>query len=84
MDELKWIKSSYSNGAGGGSCVEVAWVKSSYSNGAGGGSCVETARLEGQQAVRDSKDPAGPMHVFDRASWSAFVTSVKRGEFDLT
>jgi hypothetical protein len=84
MDELKWFKSSYSNGAGGGECVEVAWVKSSYSNGSGGGSCVEMARLDAQHAVRDSKDPAGPMHSFDRASWSAFLAGVKRGEFDLT
>ncbi|GAB3401824.1 DUF397 domain-containing protein [Flindersiella endophytica] len=84
MDDLKWVKSSYSNGNGGGECVEVAWVKSSYSNGSGGGSCVEVAPLEAQQAVRDSKDPAGPMHVFDRNSWQAFLGSVKRGEFDLT
>jgi hypothetical protein len=84
MAELRWLKSSYSNGTGSGTCVEVAWVKSSYSNGSGGGSCVEVGELEAQRAVRDSKDPAGPMHVFDSASWSAFVAGVKRGEFDLT
>lgn len=63
---------------------ELNWVKSSYSNGAGGGSCVEVADLDARRAVRDSKDPAGPMHVFDRTSWQAFLAGVKRGEFDLT
>jgi hypothetical protein len=84
MEDLKWLKSSYSNGSGGGMCVEVAWRKSSYSNGNGGGACVEAAAHCDRLHVRDSKDPAGPAHVFDGASWTAFVTAVKRGEFDLT
>jgi hypothetical protein len=63
---------------------DLRWVKSSYSNGSGGGECVEVARLDARRAVRDSKDPAGPRHIFNRASWSAFVAGVKRGEFDLT
>lgn len=88
MEDLNWLKSSYSGGNGGGACVEVArvdsWIKSSHSNGNGGGACVEVARLAARRAVRDSKDPSGPRHVFDNASWAAFVAGVKRGEFDLS
>jgi hypothetical protein len=63
--------------------AELKWLKSSYSGGNGGQACVEVAGLDAGRAVRDSKDPAGPMHVFDSASWSAFVAGVKRGEFEL-
>lgn len=84
MENLKWLRSSYSGGNGGGACVEVAWRKSSHSNGGGGGACVEAAAHCGRLHVRDSKDPAGPTHAFDGASWTAFVTAVKRGAFDLT
>jgi hypothetical protein len=35
-------------------------------------------------ALRDSKDQAGPLLVFDRANWAAFLAGVKDGEFDLT
>jgi Domain of unknown function (DUF397) len=58
------------------------WIRSSYSGGNGGGACVEVARLDARRAVRDSKDPNGPKHVFDNASWAAFVAGVRRGEFD--
>ena len=33
--------------------------------------------------VRDSKDPSGPVLVFTRSEWQAFVAGVKTGEFDL-
>ncbi|GAB3422150.1 DUF397 domain-containing protein [Flindersiella endophytica] len=62
---------------------KLKWLRSSYSGGNGGQNCVEVAELNAGRAVRDSKDPAGAMHVFDRAAWSAFVAGVKRGEFDL-
>ncbi|QKW15841.1 DUF397 domain-containing protein [Verrucosispora sp. NA02020] len=52
----------------------VRWRKSIRSNGQGG-NCVEVAdNLSGVVAVRDSKDPAGPVLVFGRGSWRAFVT----------
>lgn len=63
---------------------DLKWFRSSYSGGNGGGNCVEVARLEARRAVRDSKDPNGPKHVFDGAAWTAFVAGVKRGEFDLS
>jgi Domain of unknown function (DUF397) len=84
LTRAAWRKSSYS-GNGGASCVEVAaaWRKSSHS-GNGGDSCVEVARNQPDAvAVRDSKDPDGPMLVFTPAQWTAFAVAVKTGKFDL-
>jgi hypothetical protein len=66
---LAWRKSSYS-ADGHGACVEIAWHKSSHS--ADNGHCVEVASTLG--AVRDSKNPAGPML---HANLAALVTTVK-------
>jgi hypothetical protein len=52
-----WHKSSFSGG-NGGDCVEVVWRKSSSSHG-NGGDCVEVANS--LWALRDSKNPAGPV-----------------------
>jgi hypothetical protein len=42
------------------------------------------ARLaDGSVALRDSKDVRKAAHVFDREEWSAFITGVKNGEFDV-
>ncbi|WP_440100360.1 DUF397 domain-containing protein [Streptosporangium sp. H16] len=58
------------------------WRKSGFS--AASGNCVEVARLSGQRfAVRDSKDRGGRVLVFGGPGWSAFVTAVKGGDFDL-
>lgn len=56
------------------------WHKSSYSNGNGGGNCVEVDVRPGEVAVRDSKDPAGPVLSFDRRVWAEFLEFV--GETD--
>lgn len=45
--------------------------------------CVEIAFVSGGVAVRDSKDPQGPVLMFNPAEWSAFVGGAKDGEFDL-
>jgi len=46
---------------------------------------VEVARnLPGVVAVRDSKDPAGPVLGFAALGWSAFTAAVRNGEFDLS
>ena len=59
------------------------WRKSSYS-GSNGGGCVEVAdNLPGMVAVRDSKDPGGPVLAFGPDEWRAFTTAIKMGEFDL-
>jgi hypothetical protein len=51
------------------------WRKSSHSNQNG---CVEVAHGDDQIAVRDSKDPTGPMLLFTAREWRAFLD----GEFD--
>ncbi|MDM4720246.1 DUF397 domain-containing protein [Micromonospora sp. WMMA1363] len=51
----------------------AAWRKSTRSNGSGG-NCVEVAdNLPGRVAVRDSKDPGGPVLAFAPETWRAFV-----------
>jgi len=39
--------------------------------------------LPGIVAVRDSKDPAGPVLAFTPTDWHAFTTAIKAGEFGL-
>jgi hypothetical protein len=61
----------------------LTWRKSSYS-GSNGGNCVEIAdNLSGVVAVRDSKDPGGPVLAFGPDEWRAFTAAVKAGEFGL-
>ena len=65
----------------------AAWRKSSYSGG-NGGQCVEVAALtsnpdpsETMCAVRDSKDPEGPVLEFSPGQWRTFAGRVKAGRF---
>ncbi|GAB3905210.1 DUF397 domain-containing protein [Microbispora bryophytorum] len=63
------------------SCAQFR--KSSYS-GATNDNCVEVAtNLPGMVAVRDSKDRSGPVLAFTPSEWSAFITGVKNGDFDI-
>ena len=57
----------------------ATWRKSTYSNGSGG-NCVEIADLPNGRAVRDSKHPEGPILVFTRQGWRAFVQAIQAGE----
>jgi hypothetical protein len=58
------------------------WVKSSRSTPTGG-NCVEVAFLpDGQVAVRNSRQPAGPALVFTAPEWAAFVGGAAAGEFE--
>ncbi|QFG22804.1 DUF397 domain-containing protein [Actinomadura sp. WMMB 499] len=43
------------------------WRKSTYT-GSNGGNCVELAGLPGTVAVRDSKDPDGPVLLLSRTA----------------
>jgi hypothetical protein len=45
--------------------------------------CVEVRTLDGDVAVRDSKDRGGPILRFARTPWQDFLTAAKAGEFDL-
>jgi hypothetical protein len=54
------------------------WTKSSRSG--GNGQCVECADLGALVAVRDSKDPHGPVLTFTHESWQAFVEQIKNGQ----
>ncbi|MBM7770568.1 hypothetical protein JOD54_000772 [Actinokineospora baliensis] len=68
-----WRKSSYSGG--NGECVEVAhaWRKSSASS--ANGQCVEVAVAAGRVAVRDSKNPHGPVVLLPVEGLAALVAS---------
>ena len=57
----------------------VAWRKSSY---CANSSCVEVALLDGQIAMRDSKDRHGTVLLFSQAEWTAFLEAARNGEFD--
>jgi hypothetical protein len=57
--------------------LEWRWRKSSYS-GNGGADCVEVASgLPDVVAVRDSKNPDGPILTFSRDEWASFITRLR-------
>jgi hypothetical protein len=60
--------------------TNAEWRKSSYS--ATQTNCVEVAQASEIVAVRDSKNPTGPVLVFTPTEWAAFVAGVRDGEFD--
>jgi hypothetical protein len=64
---VKWRTSTYSGGTG--DCVELA----TYS----------TLHHSRVTAVRDSKDPEGPVLSFRPDAWTAFTQMVKGGMYDL-
>ncbi|NBE81804.1 DUF397 domain-containing protein [Micromonospora rubida] len=52
------------------------WRKSTRS-GSNGGECVEVAdNLPGVVAVRDSKNPDGPVLTFSPAAWTVFTSAM--------
>jgi hypothetical protein len=57
------------------------WRKSSKSSG-GGAQCVEVAVIPGSVAIRDSKNPQGPVHIVSPEAFRDLVTRVKRGDLD--
>ncbi|MFJ6082314.1 DUF397 domain-containing protein [Streptomyces sp. NPDC092369] len=75
---IAWRTSSYSSDQGG-ECVEcaplgdIAWHTSSHS-GDQGGNCIQVAETPcATIAVRDSKNPAGPILTIDPAAFTTFL-----------
>ena len=70
MRDREWRKSSLSGS--NANCVEMTWRKSSHSG--SDTNCVEVAAMG---AVRDSKNPGGPVLSVEI---TALVTAVKSGQ----
>ena len=58
----------------------LAWLKAESSS--HNGQCVEIASTAGKVAIRDSKDPDGPILVYTPAEFRAFLDGARNGEFD--
>ncbi|MBV9141870.1 MAG: DUF397 domain-containing protein [Pseudonocardiales bacterium] len=56
-----------------------AWRKSTYT--VNTGQCVEVAEGQDGCAVRDSKDPAGPVISVGRAPWALMMAAISQGQF---
>jgi Domain of unknown function (DUF397) len=59
---------------------ELSWLKAQCST--ANGQCVEIASSAGRIAMRDSKDPDGPVLVYTPTEFSAFLEGARNGEFD--
>jgi hypothetical protein len=69
-----WRESSRS--AYNGNCVEVGeWRKARRS--IGNGDCTQVAPVPGGVAVRDSKDPDGPILRYGTDAWREFLAARK-------
>lgn len=60
----------------------LAWLKAQSSS--HNGQCVEIAATAtaDKVAIRDSKDPDGPVLVYTPAEFRAFLDGARNGEFD--
>jgi hypothetical protein len=56
--------------------TRAQWRKTRYSGNSG--NCVEVAILDNGVAVRDSKDPDGPVLMLTHGSWRTFLRGMKR------
>ena len=75
------MSSNVHNGMSAAMLTEASWRKSARSGALG--NCVEVAALrDGEVAVRNARDPEGPVLVYTPAEISAFVDGAKKGEFD--
>ncbi|MFF4240788.1 DUF397 domain-containing protein [Actinomadura geliboluensis] len=59
----------------------ITWRKSRRSN--NGGNCVEIGALTGMIGVRDSKAPDDGYLSLSPQNWTAFVSDVREGRYDL-
>ena len=63
-----------------GEIAGLSWIKAKASS--HNGACVEIAAASGNIAMRDSKDPAGPVLVYTPVEFAAFLDGARSGEFD--
>jgi hypothetical protein len=57
----------------------ISWRKASACH---QGSCIEVAQINDSIAIRDSKDPDGPILLYSSEEWKTFLSGAKGGEFD--
>jgi hypothetical protein len=62
--------------------ANLRWRKSARSSG-GGSNCVEVADAGRVIAVRDSKNPGGPAHAFNRREFGELTSRIRSGQLDL-
>ncbi|MBO0758986.1 MAG: DUF397 domain-containing protein [Bradyrhizobiaceae bacterium] len=60
--------------------ANLTWTKAQAST--HNGQCVEIAAAAGNIALRDSKNPDGPVLVYTPAEFRAFLDGARNGEFD--
>ncbi len=61
--------------------MQPKWIKAQRSQGQT--NCVEVARVDADTvAVRNSKNPDGPVLRFTQAEWEAFLDGMAKREFD--
>ena len=58
----------------------LSWLKAKSSS--HNGQCMEIASTTDKIALRDSKDPNGPILVYTPAEFKAFLDGARNGEFD--
>jgi Domain of unknown function (DUF397) len=61
--------------------TDAVWRKAQASD--NGGGCLELADLGNDRvALRDSKNPTAPAHIFTKFEIACFLDGAKKGEFD--
>jgi hypothetical protein len=58
---------------------QTDWRRARHCN---GGNCLEVASYGEGVAIRDSKNPDGPVLFYRRDEFLAFLQGVKEGDFD--
>ncbi len=65
----------------GSDLSHTLWRKSKRS--VNNGACIELAPApNGDIAIRNSRDPYGPVLVYNQTEWHAFLEGVRDGEFN--
>lgn len=60
--------------------ASLVWIKAQASTSYG--QCVQVASARGGVAMRDSKDPDGPILLYTRTEFKAFLDGARNGDFD--